>query len=123
MYFFLIGIVLLAFVFNILIITKSSYPGGEVGVGPIIQLVLAVPLFVIAALVFYFTKNMETNTRTLVILLPMILQIAYFAFTKDLFSFFKQDTGGFLIRSYLYSIAGSTALGTLIAWVFGVLKK
>ena len=91
--------------------------------GPIIQLILAVPLFVIAALVFYFTKNMETNTRTLVILLPTILQIAYFAFTKDLFSFFKQDTGGFLIRSYLYSIAGSTALGTLIAWVFGVLKK
>lgn len=121
MYFILLGIVILAFILNILIITKSSYPGSEVGVGPIIQLIVAIPLFLISALVYYFTKNLEINFW--ILLLPLFLEIAYFAFTKDLFNIFGKDNGAFLIRSYIYAIALSTAVGVLAAWMLGVLKK
>jgi hypothetical protein len=51
MYFILLGIVILAFVSNLFMVTKSSFPGGDVGVGPVIQLVMAIPLFLISALV------------------------------------------------------------------------
>jgi hypothetical protein len=121
MYFILLGIVILAFISNILIITKSSYPGSEVGVGPIIQLIVASPLFLISALVYYFTKNMQINLW--ILLLPLFLEIAYFAFTKDLFTIFGKDSGSFLIRSYVYAIALSTVVGILVAWLFGILSK
>lgn len=122
-YFFLLGIVLLAFVINILLVTKSSRPASEVGAAPVVQMVLAIPLFLISAIVFFFTKDLETNTRLLVLLLPLILQLAYFAFTKDLFSIFGKDNGAFVIRSYVYAMGLSTALGVLIAWIFGILSK
>lgn len=121
MYFILLGIVILAFVFNILIITKSSYPGGEVGSGPVIQLVIAIPLFLISALVYYFTKNMNINFW--ILLLPLFLELAYFTFTKDLFSMFGKDAGSFLIRSYVYAISLGTLAGVLAAWMFGLLTK
>jgi hypothetical protein len=121
MYFILLGIVILAFVSNILIITKSSYPGSKVGVGPIIQLIVAIPLFLISALVYYFTKNMQINFW--ILLLPLFLEIAYFTFTKDLFNIFGKDNGAFLIRSYIYAISLSTAVGILAAWMLGVLSK
>jgi hypothetical protein len=44
MYFILLGIVILAFVSNLFMVTKSSFPGGDVGV-------VAIPLFLISALV------------------------------------------------------------------------
>lgn len=121
MYFILLGIVILAFVSNIFIITKSSYPGGDVGAGPVIQLVIAIPLFLISALVYYFTKNMNINFW--ILLLPLFLELAYFAFTKDLFSIFGKDSGSFLIRSYVYAIGLGTAVGVLVAWMFGLLTK
>jgi hypothetical protein len=121
MYFILLGIVILAFVSNILIVTKSSYPGSEVGVAPVIQLIIAIPLFLISALVYFFTKNMQINLW--ILMLPLFLEIAYFAFTKDLFSIFGKDTGAFLIRSYIYAIALSTVVGILVAWMLGVLSK
>lgn len=121
MYFILLGIVILAFVSNIFIVTKSSYPGSEVGVAPVIQLVIAIPIFLISALVYYFTKNMQINFW--ILLLPLFLELAYFAFTKDLFSFFGKDSGSFLIRSYVYAIGLSNAVGILAAWTFGVLSK
>ncbi len=121
MYFILLGIVILAFILNILIITKSSYLGSEVGVGPVIQLVIAIPLLLISALVYYFTKNMQINFW--ILLLPLFLELAYFAFTKDLFSMFGKDSGSFLIRSYVYAIALSTVVGILAAWLLGVLSK
>ncbi len=121
MYFILLGIVILAFVSNIFIVTKSSYPGGEVGAGPVIQLVIAIPLFLISALVYYFTKNMNINFW--ILLLPIFLELAYFAFTKDLFSIFGKDSGSFLIRSYVYAIGLGTIVGVLAAWMFGLLTK
>jgi len=121
MYFILLGIVILAFVSNILIVTKSSYPGSEVGVAPVIQLIIAIPLFLISALVYFFTKNMQINLW--IMMLPLFLEIAYFAFTKDLFNIFGKDTGAFLIRSYIYAIALSTVVGILVAWMLGVLSK
>lgn len=121
MYFILLGIVILAFVSNILIITKSSYPGSEVGVGPVIQMVIAIPLLLISALVYYFTKNMQINFW--ILLLPLFLELAYFAFTKDLFNMYGKDSGSFLIRSYVYAIAFSTIVGILAAWMLGVLSK
>lgn len=84
MYFILLGIVILAFVSNIFMVTKSSFPGGDVRIGPVIQLVIAIPLFLISAMVYYFTKNMNINFW--ILLLPLFLELAYFAFTKDLFS-------------------------------------
>ncbi len=121
MYFILLGIVILAFVSNIFIVTKSSYPGGDVGAGPVIQLVIAIPLFLISALVYYFTKNMNINFW--ILLLPLFLELAYFTFTKDLFSIFGKDSGSFLIRSYVYAITLSTALGILAAWFLGIFSK
>jgi hypothetical protein len=121
MYFILLGIVILAFVSNILIVTKSSYPGGEVGVAPVIQLIIAIPLFLISALVYFFIKNMQINLW--ILMLPLFLEIAYFAFTKDLFNIFGKDTGAFLIRSYIYAISLSTVVGILVAWMLGVLSK
>lgn len=121
MYFILLGIVILAFVFNIFIVTNSSYPGSEVGVGPVIQMVIAIPLLLISALVYYFTKNQNINFW--ILLLPLFLELAYFAFTKDLFSMFGKDSGSFLIRSYVYAIALSTIAGILVAWMLGVLSK
>lgn len=121
MYFILLGIVILAFILNILIITKSSYPGSEVGVGPVIQLIVTIPLFLISALVYYFTKNLQINFW--ILLLPLFLELAYFAFTKDLFSIFGKDSGSFLIRSYVYAISLGTIVGMLAAWIFGLLTK
>jgi uncharacterized membrane protein len=121
MYFILLGIIILALISNIFIVTKSSYPGSEVGVGPVIQLVIAIPLLLISALVYYFTKNMQINFW--ILLLPLFLELAYFAFTKDLFSMFGKDSGSFLIRSYVYAIALSTVVGILAAWLLGVLSK
>lgn len=121
MYFILLGIVILAFILNILIITKSSYPGSEVGVGPVIQLIVTIPLFLISALVYYFTKNLQINFW--ILLLPLFLELAYFAFTKDLFSIFGKDSGSFLIRSYVYAISLGTIVGVLAAWIFGLLTK
>jgi hypothetical protein len=121
MYFILLGIVILAFISNIFIVTKSSYPGGDVGAGPVIQLVITIPLFLISALVYYFAKNLQINFW--ILLLPLFLELSYFAFTKDLFTIFGKDSSSFLIRSYVYAISMSTLVGILAACLLGVLSK
>lgn len=121
MYFILLGIIILAFISNIFIVTKSSYPGGDVGAGPVIQLVITIPLFLISALVYYFAKNLQINFW--ILLLPLFLELSYFAFTKDLFTIFGKDSGSFLIRSYVYAISMSTLVGILVAWLLGVISK
>jgi hypothetical protein len=116
MYYLYIGIVILAFIFNILIITQSSKP--DIGVAPVIQMVMAIPILIISAAIFYFTKEttFTQNSHGLYILLPFLLEIAYFTFTKDIFSVFKAD--GFLIRSYVYAIGLATIAVYFLNWIW-----
>lgn len=117
MYFLYLIITVLAFIFNIFIVTNST-SGKQVGIAPVIQLVFIIPIFISCSLIFYFTKNtnLGQNYQHLYILLPFLLEIAYFAFTKDLFSIFKAD--GFVIRSYVLSIGLATITVFFINWLF-----
>jgi hypothetical protein len=119
MYFFFLGIVGLALIFNIYLITNSKQSKSELGVAPIIQLIVAIPIFIVSSLIFYFMQNTNfgINSRGLFLLIPFILEISYFAFTKDLFSIFNQDSGGFLIRSYLYAIGLATIVIGILNWI------
>ncbi len=116
MYFLYLGIVILAFIINVLIITQSSK--SDIGVAPVIQMVMVVPILIISAAIFFFTKDttFAQNSRGLYILLPFLLEIAYFAFTKDLFAIFKTD--GFLIRSYIYAIGLATISVYFLNWIW-----
>jgi hypothetical protein len=118
MYFLYLSIVILAFIFNIFLVTQSNQPKSEVGIGPIIQLVFAIPILIISCAIFYFTKNtsLATNSQGLYILLPFLIEIVIFAFTKELFSVFKAD--GFLIRSYIYAIILATIIVCFLNWVW-----
>lgn len=119
MYFFFLGIVGLALIFNIYLITNSKQSKSELGVAPVIQLIIAVPIFIVSSIIFYFMQNtnLGINSRGLFLLIPFMLEISYFAFTKDLFSIFNQDSGGFLIRSYLYSIGLATIIIGILYWI------
>jgi hypothetical protein len=120
MYYYFLAISVLAFIFNIFFITKSSQSQSEVGVAPVIQLVFIIPIFVLSSLIFYFFQNTNfgINHRGLFLLLPFILEMLYFAYTKDLFTIHNADTGGFLIRSYFYAISLATMVVGLVKWVF-----
>jgi hypothetical protein len=119
MYFFFLAIVGLALIFNIYLITNSKQSKSELGVAPVIQLIIAVPIFIVSSLIFYFMQNnnLGINARGLFLIIPFILEISYFAFTKDLFSIFNKDSGGFLIRSYLYSIGLATIMVGILNWI------
>ena len=121
-YFILLGIVVVAFFLSIYFATNGSNASSSIGVSPVIQLVLSVPLFIISVVFFLIFKNiaLPINTRLLTLLLPFILEIGYFTFTKDIFGVFKSD--GLVIRIYLYSISISSILGVLAAWLLGVFK-
>lgn len=110
MYFLYFSIVILAFIFSIFLITNGSQSGSEVGVGPVVQFVFTLPILLLSSALFYFTKNtaIGVNFHGAFICLPFLLEIMYFVVTKDLFSFFKSGSGGFLIRSYVYSIGLAT---------------
>lgn len=117
MYFLYFAIAVLAFIFNIFIVSNST-AGGQVGIAPVIQLVFIIPIFIICSLVYYFTKstNFGTNYQHFYILLPFLLEIAYFVFTKDLFGIFKAD--GFVIRSYVLSIGLATITAFSLNWLY-----
>ena len=117
MYFLYLAIAVLAFIFNILIATSST-AGRKVGIAPVIQLVFIIPIFISCSLIFYFTKNtnLGQNYQNLYFLLPFLLEITYFAFTKDLFGIFKAD--GFVIRSYVLSIGLATITTFFLNWLF-----
>jgi hypothetical protein len=121
MYYYFLTIAVLAFIFNIFFITQSSQSKSEVGVAPVVQLVFIIPIFVLSSLIFYFFQNTNfgINHRGLFLLLPFVLEMLYFAYTKDLFAIHKADTSGFLIRSYFYSICLATIVGGLLRWIFG----
>lgn len=121
LYIFLLGVVLLAFLLNIVVVTRSPYPGSEVGVAPVVQLVLAGPLFLLSAAVLLLTRDLGVHTRQWILLLPLVLQVLYFGYTKDLLTLFAKGTGGFLIRSFLGAMAASTAIGYAVAWATGTL--
>lgn len=117
MYFLYLAIAVLAFIFNILIVTSST-AGRKVGIAPIIQLVFIIPIFISCSLIFYFTKDtsLGQDYQHLYILLPFLLEITHFAFTKDLFGIFKAD--GFVIRSYVLSIGLATLATYGLHWLY-----
>lgn len=117
MYFLYLAIAVLAFMFNILIVTSST-AGGKVGIAPVIPLVFIIPIFISCSLIYYFTKNTSfgQNYQHFYILLPFLLEITYFAFTKDLFGIFKAD--GFVIRSYVLSISLATIATYGLHWLY-----
>ncbi|MFP8779422.1 hypothetical protein [Hydrogenophaga sp. RWCD_12] len=121
LYFYLLGLVVLAFLINIVLVTRSRFPGGEVGVAPVVQAALAVPLFLVSAAVLFLTRDLGWHTRQWILLLPLVLQLAYFLYTGDLRTFFKPDAGGFLTRSFIGSIAASTVIACALAWAMGAL--
>lgn len=119
MYKFFLAISVLAFIFNIFLITQSNQAKSEVGVAPIIQLVFIVPIFVLSSIIFFFTQNTKVgiDSRGLFLLIPFLLEVIYFAYTKDLFSVFSKETDGFLVRSYLYSIGLATMVVGIVNWI------
>lgn len=119
MYFLFLAIVGLAVILNIYFVTSNHKFGNDVAAAPWIQIMVTIPIFIVSAIVFFFMQNTDLgiNYRNLFLLLPFILEICFFAYTKDLFSIFKADSGGFIIRSYVYSIGlGTIAIG-LFNWI------
>lgn len=119
MHFLYLAIAVLAFIFNIFIVTNSTtQTDGQMGIVPVVQLVFIIPIFIICSLIFYFTNttNFGQNYQHLYILLPFLLEIIFFAFTKDLFSMFKAD--GFVTRSYVLSIGLATIATFFLNWLF-----
>lgn len=119
MYFLYLAIAVLAFIFNIFIVTNSTtQTDGQMGIVPVVQLVFIIPIFIICSLIFYFTKNTNfgQNYQHLYILLPFLLEIIFFAFTKDLFNMFKSD--GFVTRSYVLSIGLGTIATYILHWLY-----
>lgn len=117
MYFLYLGIVILAFLFSIYFITNSSeYPASQVGIGPIIQLLFAVPIFLISCLLFYFLGNSENPflSNFHLLFVPLILELGYLGITKQLNGFFKKEAGNFLIRCSVYSMIVATFIMMVI---------
>ena len=119
MYLFFLATTILAFICNIILITQSSQSKSEVGVAPIIQLVFIVPILILSSIIFFFTQDTQVgvNSPRLFLLIPFALELLCFAFTKDLFCIFSKEAGGFLIRSYLYSIGLATVLMIIVHWI------
>jgi hypothetical protein len=119
MYLLYISIAVLAFIFNVLIVTNNkTQTDGQMGIVPIVQLVFIIPIVIICSVIFYFTKNTSfgLNYYQFFILLPFLLEISFFAFTKDLFGIFKAD--GFVTRSYILSIGLATIITCFLNWFF-----
>lgn len=121
MYFLYLAIVGLAVILNIFFITSNHKFGNDVAAAPWIQIMLTIPIFIVSAIIFFFMKNTELgiNYRNLLILLPFILEILIIAFglNTDILSIFKADSGGFIIRSYVYSIGLATITMGFFNWV------
>jgi hypothetical protein len=117
MYIFYLIIVVLAFGINIYLSTRTpKADGGQSGVAPVIQMVIAIPIFLGSSLIFFLLHNTEVvkDFPAIFIGLPFILEIVYFTFTKDIFKIFSSDFDGKLIRSYVLSIGLATAIGYVL---------
>ena len=119
MYFLYLAIVGIAVILNIVIITSNHKFGNDVAAAPWIQIMVTIPIFVVCAIVFFFMQNTNfgINYRSLLLLIPFILEVCFLAYTKDLFSIFDVDSGGFMVRSYLYSIGLATVGVGLLNWI------
>lgn len=121
MYVFYLIIVVLAFGINIYLSTRTpKADGGQSGVAPVVQMVIAIPIFLGSSLIFFLLHNTELakDFHAVFIFLPLILEVVYFTFTKDIFSIFSSDFGGTLIRSYVYSIGLATIIGYVLYLIF-----
>lgn len=121
MYVFYLIIVVLAFVINIYLSTRTpKADGGQSGVAPVVQMVIAIPIFLGSSLIFFLLHNTELakDFPSIFILLPLILEVVYFTFTKDIFSILNSDFGGTLIRSYISSIGLATVIGYILYLIF-----
>ncbi|MEA5459798.1 hypothetical protein VB796_12145 [Arcicella sp. LKC2W] len=121
MYIFYLIIVVLAFVINIYLSTRTpKADGGESGVAPVVQMVIAIPIFLGSSLIFFLLHNTEIakDFPVIFISLPLILEIVYFTFRKDIFKIFSSDFGGTLIRSYVSSIGLATIIGYVLYVIF-----
>ena len=121
MYVFYLIIVVLAFGINIYLSTRTpKADGGQSGVAPVVQMVIAIPIFLGSSLIFFLLHNTELakDFPSIFILLPLILEVVYFTFTKDIFSIFSPDFGGTLIRSYVSSIGLATVVGYVLYLIF-----
>lgn len=121
MYIFYLIIVALAFGINIYLSTRTpKADGGESGVAPVVQMVIAIPILLGSSLIFFLLHNTEVvkDLPAIFILLPFILEVTYFTFTKDIFKVFSSDFGGTLIRSYVSSIGLATIVGYVLYLIF-----
>ncbi len=122
-YVLLIGLLVMAIIINIILITNYKAKASEFGVGPVVQIILSIPLLIITAGLIYFCGNTSffAGRSYLFLLIPAFLETLYFAYSKDLFTLFKPGDDGFLIRTYLYAIFSASgitlALGKLIGWL------
>jgi hypothetical protein len=122
MYLIYLAIAVLAFIFNIFIVINSTtQTDGQMGIVPVVQLVFIIPIFIICSLIFFFTKNTNfgQNYQHFYFLLPFLLEIFFFAFTKNLFSIFEAD--GFVTRSYVQSIGSATIAVYILNWLYTII--
>jgi len=120
-YLFFLAITISAFIFNLILITQSSQSKNEIGIAPIVQFIFIIPILVLSSIIFFFAQNTQIgiNSRGLFLFIPFVLELLYFAYTKDLLTIFSKETGGFLIRSYLYSIGLATLVAVIVHWFCG----
>ena len=119
MYFLFLAIVGLAVILNIYFITSTNQYKNDVAAAPWIQILVTIPIFIVSAIVFFFMQNTDLgiNYRSLFLLIPFVLELCFFAYSKDLFSIFEAGSGGFIIRSYMYSIGLATMSVGLLNWI------
>ena len=120
MYFLYLAIVGLAVIINIFFCTNNKY-NHDIAIGPVYQIVVTIPIFIVSAVVFFFMQNTDLgiNYRNLFLFLPFILEILIivFALNIEIFSILKADSNGFMFRSYVYSIGLATVGVGLLNWI------
>jgi hypothetical protein len=115
MYFLYLAIVALAFIFNIFLVTRTN--DKDAGIAPILQMIWTLPILLISAIIFYFIKdNIAVNYYNWLILLPFLVEIIYFLFSKNLIGIFKPE--GLIFRFYIYSIGLATIVVYCLNWIF-----
>lgn len=111
-------IVILAFVFDFIFVTNSSLSDAQTPLVPFVQLFFGIPLMLISSIIFYFTKNTDfaLNYNWVYLLIPFLLEIIFFAFTMEIFDFFKPDA--VLLRCFVYAIGLATIVVYFLNWLY-----
>lgn len=115
LYFF---IVILAFIFDFIFVTNSSLSDAQTPLVPFVQLIFGIPLMLISSIIFYFTKNTDfaIHYNWVYLLIPFLLEIIFFAVTKELFTFFKPEA--VLLRCFVYAIGLATIVVYFFNWLY-----